>query len=140
VSGKSGIDSAVERSSCGRTHCCLFQVVSASACEHSARPRASTALLRASTARACVRAQRFCVRAQRAPACEHSAPACEHGTLTKTQCSTAVERKIHCGRTHVRKLPHSFCCANERAALRSSAPLLPASAYQKAVCSVFKFL
>jgi hypothetical protein len=101
VSGKSGIDSAVERNYCGRTHCCLFQHVratacehSASACEHRARLRASTALLRASTARTCVRAPR-------APACEHRA---RLRASTVRACVRAripdKDAVLFCGRTH----------------------------------------
>jgi hypothetical protein len=100
VSGKSGIDSAVERNSCGRTHCCLFQHVRASACEHSAsacehraRLRASTALLRASTARACVRERlrRTCVRAR---------------TPDKDAVLSCGRTHLRCGRTHLRKNCH----------------------------------
>jgi hypothetical protein len=102
VSGKSGIDSAVKRSACGRTHCRLFQHV-----------RAAMNTLRV--------------------------PACELLALTETQCSSAVERICIAVEHRCNSLPH-FRCANERTVLRSSAPLLPASTYQKAVCFVFKFL
>jgi hypothetical protein len=82
------------------------------------------------------------------------APACElitrlrasTASLTKKQCSVAVERtRVAVERTCI-KLPNSCCVRAQRACvrartpdsslLRSNATLLPASVYQKTVCPV----
>jgi hypothetical protein len=89
------------------------------------------------------------------------APACElitrlrasTASLTKTQCSAAVERTFVAVERTCIKLPNSCCVRAQRAcvrartpyssllrsnapSLRSNAPLLPASVYQKTVCPV----